>query len=235
MTDPEPTARDQRFADVAARVTSLRRRLEDAGGSSVRVVAVTKGFGVEEIEAAVAAGVDDIGENYAQEYRAKREALATDGSPTGGAGIATWHFIGQLQRNKVRLLSGLVDVWQTLDRPALAREIAKCDPGATVFVQVNVSGEQAKGGCEPDDLVSLTALGRDLGLRVDGVMAVGPTGPPSSAFEPFRRLVDQADELGLAQRSLGMSADLEVAVSAGATMVRVGRDLFGSRPSAQDQ
>jgi uncharacterized pyridoxal phosphate-containing UPF0001 family protein len=130
MTDPEPTARDQRFADVAARVTSLRRRLEDAGGSSVRVVAVTKGFGVEEIEAAVAAGVDDIGENYAQEYRAKREALATDGSPTGGAGIATWHFIGQLQRNKVRLLSGLVDVWQTLDRPALAREIARLNSDA---------------------------------------------------------------------------------------------------------
>lgn len=210
----------------------VRHRLDEAGGVAVRLVAVTKGFGVQEIEAAVAAGVADIGENYAQEFVAKSDRLA--GSSTSGRRSAPdvrWHFVGQVQRNKVRVLAGLVDVWQTVDRLSVAREIAQRDPGATVFLQVNVSGESRKGGCPPDELAALTRESRDLGLQVDGVMAVGPTGPPAYALEPFRRLVAQADDLGLAERSLGMSADLEVAVAAGTTMVRVGRDLFGARPS----
>lgn len=233
MTDSEsdaPDERSRRLSEVAEGVAAVRRRLAAAGGADVRLVAVTKGWGALEIEAAVAAGVVDIGENYAQEFVAKRQALTAGSWATGDQVGVTWHFIGQLQRNKVRRLAEFVDVWQTVDRASVAREIARRHPGATVFIQVNVSGEERKGGCQPDELPSLTAMSRDLGLRVDGVMAVGPTGPPGSALEPFRRLVAQADELGLPERSLGMSADLEVAVTAGTTMVRVGRDIFGARP-----
>lgn len=219
-------ARAARFAEVAANVAAVRRRLAAAGGDHVRLVAVTKGFGPLEVAAARAAGVADLGENYAQELIAKHEAARAepDGPPP------RWHFIGRLQRNKVRALAGLVDVWQSVDRPELAREIAKRAPGATVFVQVNVSGEPQKGGCPFDELEPLVEGARDLGLHVEGVMAVGPTGPPEAAREPFRRLVARADELDLPERSLGMSADLEVAVEAGSTMVRIGRDLFGPRP-----
>jgi pyridoxal phosphate enzyme (YggS family) len=219
-----------RFAEVAANAESVRRRLVAAGGHDVAILAVTKGFGPVEVAAARAAGLGAVGENYAQELVAKHAAAAR--AEPGGPLV--WHFIGQLQRNKVRTLAGLVDVWQTVDRAELAAEIAKRVPGASVLVQVNVSGEAQKGGCTWDELEPLVRRARDLGLHVDGVMAIGPTGPPERARGPFTRLVERADELGLRERSIGMSADLEVAVEAGSTMVRVGRDLFGPRPRPRD-
>lgn len=228
-TPPDPSEAD-RVAAIAERATALRRRLAAAGGDHVEIVAVTKGFGPLEVRGAARAGLTAIGENYAQELVAKYEAVRPDESEAADGPSIEWHFIGRLQRNKVKRLAGLVDVWQSVDRAVLVDEIAKRAPGATVFVQVDVSGEPAKGGCPPDHLADLVQRGRDLGLRVDGVMAIGPTGPPEAAADPFRRLVDQADELGLARRSIGMSTDLEVAVAAGSTMVRVGRDLFGPRP-----
>src|SRR5690242_17625514 len=127
--------------DATAVADSLRRvrdRITAAGGDArVSVLAVTKGFGAEAIEAALAAGCTAIGENYAQELLAKREAAAR----------AEVHFIGQLQTNKVRQIVGLVDVYETVDREHLVREIAKRDPGARVLVQVDTTGEPGKGGC----------------------------------------------------------------------------------------
>jgi uncharacterized pyridoxal phosphate-containing UPF0001 family protein len=110
------------------------------------------------------------------------------------------------------------------------REIAKRAPGAAVLVQVNLSGETQKGGCDRSAVPELVAEARAAGLDVRGLMGVGPAGEPEAARAGFRWLVDRAAELDLPERSIGMSADLEVAVQEGATMIRVGRDLFGPRP-----
>jgi PLP dependent protein len=212
-------------AVVAARVTEVRRRIEAAaGGRGVTLVAVTKGFGADAVEAALAAGLPDVGENYAQELVAKADEL---GERAAGA---RWHMIGRLQRNKVRLLADRVALWQTVDRVDLAAEIARRAPGAEVLVQLNLSGEEHKGGCPIDEAVDVVAACDDLDVAVVGLMGVGPAGPPEAARPGFRRLVELADELGLPVRSIGMSADLDVAVEEGSTMVRVGTAVFGPRP-----
>jgi len=221
---------------VAERVARVRARIRAAGGTddAVRLVAVTKGFGVDAPAAALAAGVADLGENYAQEFEAKVGEIGTALAALGPAGAAApaprWHFIGRLQRNKVRLIASAVSLWQSVDNERLAAEIAKRAPGAAVLVQLNLSGEAQKGGCEPAVAPDLVAACTALGLDVQGLMGVGPAGPPEAARPGFRRLVALADELSLPERSLGMSADLEVAVEEGATIVRVGTDLFGQRP-----
>ncbi len=210
--------------DVVVRLAEVQRRITEAGGGGVTVVAVTKGFGADAIEAASSAGLHDVGENYAQELLGK---LAVAGAERVRP---TVHFIGRLQTNKVRLLAPVVDVWQTVDRAALGVEIARRSPAARVLVQVNASGEPHKGGCEPAATGELVAKLRDLGLVVEGLMTVGPAGDPERARPGFRRLRQLADELALAGCSMGMTDDLEVAVEEGSTMVRVGSALFGVRP-----
>ena len=140
------------------------------------------------------------------------------------------HFIGRLQSNKVRLLAADVDVFETVDRPSLVREIARRAPGATVLVQVNATGEAGKGGCDPTTVAGLVEACTDAGLLVDGLMTVGPTsGGPDAARPAFRTVRVLVDELGLRTCSMGMTADLEVAVEEGSTRVRVGTALFGPR------
>lgn len=210
-------------ADVARRVEAVRARIRSAGGdpSDVRLVAVTKGFGPEVVEAVVAAGVIDTAESYAQELVAKAAVVSG----------ARWHFVGRLQTNKVRLVAPLVHLWQSIDRPELALELRRRAPRAQVLVQVNVCGEQGKGGCDPGETPVLVDHLRQSGFDVTGLMAVGGSaGSPERARPGFRRLNELADRLGLAERSMGMSDDLEVAVEEGSTMVRVGRALFGPRP-----
>ena len=211
--------------DVGERLAVVHERIAAAGArpDDVRVVAVTKGQGADAVAAALAAGLRDVGENYAQELVAKREAA---GAAAAGC---RWHFLGHVQRNKVRLVAPAVALWQAVDRVAAGREIAKRAPGAAVLVQLDVSGEAQKHGCPPDDAAALVEDLVALGLDVRGLMGVGPAGPPEDARPGFRRLVAAAERLGLPERSIGMSDDLEVAVSEGATMVRVGRALFGPR------
>jgi uncharacterized pyridoxal phosphate-containing UPF0001 family protein len=138
--------------------------------------------------------------------------------------------IGRLQTNKVRALAGVVALWQSVDRVELGREIARRSPGAAVLVQVDVTGAAGRGGCPEDEVAPLVEALDALGLEVRGLMAVGPGGPPEEARPGFRRVARLADRLGLPERSIGMSGDLEVAVEEGATMVRVGTALFGGRP-----
>jgi uncharacterized pyridoxal phosphate-containing UPF0001 family protein len=141
------------------------------------------------------------------------------------------HFIGRLQSNKVRQLAGVVDVWETIDRPALVTELARRAPGATILVQVNTTGEPGKGGCPPDDVAALVEAARAAGLVVDGLMTVGPTVGGAEAARPgFRTTRRLLDRLGLATCSMGMSDDLEAAIEEGATRVRLGTALFGPRP-----
>jgi pyridoxal phosphate enzyme (YggS family) len=224
------SASELSVASVSERLAHVRRRIAAAGGDPdhVRILAVTKGFDVDAVRVASAAGLVAVGENYAQELVAKAIELRDDQSPP--VPPVEWHFIGRLQSNKVRQLAPHVRCWQSIDRSSLLDEVAKRAPGATVFIQINLSGEPTKGGAAVEDVSALVHHGRDLGLDVGGLMGVGPAGPAESARPGFRALVALADDLGLAERSIGMSADLEVAVHEGATMVRVGRDLFGPRP-----
>jgi pyridoxal phosphate enzyme (YggS family) len=212
---------------VAPRVEALRRRIDAAsGGRPVEIVAVTKGFGSDAVRAAVGSGLTRVGENYAQELIAKASDLAD--SPSSAR--PEWHFLGRLQRNKVRQLAPIVDVWQSVDRAELVDEIAKRSPGAVIFIQANLSGEEQKGGANLAEIPSLVARAVDSGLVVTGLMGVGPAGDPELARPGFRALVTLADRLSLPERSIGMSADLEVAIEEGATLVRVGHALFGDRP-----
>jgi PLP dependent protein len=210
-------------ADVAARLHVVRERISAAGGTEVRVLAVTKTFSLAEVNAAVAAGCDGIGENYAQEVRAKLAGVERAYSV---------HFIGQLQSNKIRMLAGLVDVFETVDRPSVIDELAKRVPGAHVLVQIAPDvATDVKGGCVIADAPAIVDLARSRGLVVDGVMTVGPTsGGPEAARPGFRAVRALADRLGLATVSMGMTDDLEVAVQEGSTQVRVGSALFGERP-----
>jgi pyridoxal phosphate enzyme (YggS family) len=194
-----------------------------AGGRNVRLVAVTKGFGADAIAAVRAAGVDDIGESYAQELLARRDVL--DG--------ARVHFIGRVQTNKVRSVAALVDLWQSVDREQAAVEIARRAPGAEVLVQVNVSGEETKAGCSPAETPLFVARCQELGLEVRGLMTIAARQSASrsaaDAASGFARLRTLVDRLGLPECSMGMSDDFEAAVGEGATLIRVGAAIFGPR------
>jgi PLP dependent protein len=219
-------------AEVAANIERVRQRIADAGGDpdAVALVGVTKGHPVDAVRAALAAGLRDLGENYAQELVAKADELGADS--TGAGPSARWHFVGRLQRNKVRLVAPYVTLWQSVDRLSLAAEIAHRAAGASVLVQVNITDEPQKGGCRPEFAPGVVEGCRDLGLEVRGLMAVGPEGDPVAARRAFAALAHLADEVGVSERSMGMSGDLEAAVAEGSTMVRVGTAVFGSRPGA---
>ena len=208
--------------DVADRLAAVRERVADAAGragrpaSAVRLVVVTKGVPSPVVQAVLDAGATELGESRAQELLAKAPALR--GSPT-------WHFIGRLQRNKVAALAPRVDLWQSVDRLELGRAIAGRAPGAAVLAEVNVADDPAKAGVAPDEAPALVDGLRSAGLAVDGLMTVPAAGrDPRPAFAALAAL---AGRLGLAEVSMGMSDDFEVAVEEGATIVRVGRAIFG--------
>lgn len=211
------------------RLESVRTRIARASGdpSAVRIVAVTKGFTHEAVAAALAAGLADIGENYADELVAKAAALEAAG---GGGPSPVWHFLGAVQRNKVGRLAPLVTWWQGLSRIEEGRAIARRRPGSNVLVEVDVAGLPGRGGCPPEEVDRLVGSLRDEDLEVAGLMAVGPPGPPEASRPGFALVSHLADSLDLPVRSFGMSDDLEVALAEGSTMVRVGRALFGERP-----
>ena len=209
--------------DVVANLEWVRDRIAGAGGDPdrVKVLAVTKGHGLDAVRAALAAGLVDIGEDRAHELLAKADEL-DDGS-------VRWHFVGQLQRNKVRQIAHLVHLWQSVDRLRLGEEISKRSPGASVLVEMNLTDDPNRGGAAPGLVPGLVDGLRDLALQVEGLMAVGPMGPDDAVRAAFRTVRALADELQLPERSMGMSDDLELAVEEGSTMVRVGTALFGPR------
>jgi len=215
-------------AGVAARLAAVTQRIERAGGDpeKVKILAVTKGFGPDAVLAARAVGLAQVGENYAQELEAKRATLDELGR---GSGVR-WHFLGAIQTNKIHGLAPLVDCWQSVSRTVEGERIARARPGATVMIQVAFASDAGRPGCEPDAVGALAGTLGGLGLEVIGLMAVAPR-PPDEARAAFATVVRLADELGLPERSIGMTEDLELAVAAGSTMVRVGRALFGDRPA----
>jgi pyridoxal phosphate enzyme (YggS family) len=224
---------------VAAALQRVRERIgaaaERAGRDpgDVTLVAVSKAHPVSLIREAIAAGQGDFGENRVQEAVAKYKELGTK---------VRWHFIGRLQRNKVRHLVGWVDLIHSLDRPELAAEIGNrmAASGATqeVLAEVNVARDRGRGGVMPEDLAPLLeSVASVPGIRVTGLMAMAPVvGSPEDARPYFRQVARLRDEaamefpkLGIHHLSMGMSQDYEVAIEEGATLVRVGEAIFGHR------
>ena len=210
------------MTSIAQRLAKVRAGLPPG----VTLVAVSKTQPAEAIREAHAAGQRDFGENYAQEWREKADALAD-------LADLRWHFIGSLQTNKVKLLAGRVHAIHTVDRAELAREISKRfqQKGATarVFLEVNVGGEASKAGCPPDQALALAEAVRALpALELMGLMAIPP--PDQDPRPHFRLLRALRDRLGLRELSMGMSADWPIAVEEGATVIRVGTAIFGERP-----
>jgi PLP dependent protein len=210
---------------VAENLRQIRAEIERAGRDpdDVTIVAVTKGFGVDVCRDAVSAGMTILGENRVQ------EALAKMAEVEG----ATWHLIGHLQTNKVKVAANHFALIQTLDSMHLAEALARHNPDQQVLVEVNVAREPQKSGVAPEHAVELVAGASRL-LDVKGLMAMGPSqGDPTPTFEELRKVRDLAQErLGRALPilSMGMSGDYELALRAGSTMLRLGTALFGPRP-----
>ena len=207
---------------LVERVASVRARIREHSPhpERVRLIGVTKGFGPDAAVALHGAGVVDLGENYAQELESKA-AAAPD---------ATWHFLGPVQRNKLRLLVDIVDWWHAVDRVEVGEGIAGRRHGAHVLVQVNVSESENRPGVSWDDAPALVDALRRLDLDVCGLMAVASPDGPAVARAQFDRLARIGRDLGLSELSIGMSGDLDEALRAGSTMVRVGTALLGARP-----
>lgn len=230
MNSPATSPAASRLADVRRRIADAAERAGRPPGA-VTLVAVGKTVDVEGVQAMRDAGHADFGESRAQELRAKCQAL--------GPG-ARWHFVGRLQRNKVRDVVGVATLIHSLDRWELAEPIADRATGQgrvqRVLLQVNQGADPAKAGCAPDDAGELLSRLRALpGIACEGLMTVPPLdADPRPVFRGLRRLRDQLRERfpEVQHLSMGMSGDFETAVEEGATIVRVGSALFGARPPA---
>jgi PLP dependent protein len=232
------TTRAQAIGDGLARVGARIADAEQAAGrapGSVKLLAVSKKMPPDDVRAALAAGQRAFGENYAQELRDKRAALATDPAPP------EWHYIGPLQSNKIKYVAGQVALIHTVDSAALLEAIAARGLPQACLVQVNVAGEAQKRGVAPADLPALldrfSALPQ---VTCAGLMLIPPlTENPEGARAHFAALRALREEeaarvrphVDLRELSMGMSTDLEVAVAEGATIVRVGTAIFGARPA----
>ncbi|MEQ8515224.1 MAG: YggS family pyridoxal phosphate-dependent enzyme, partial [Chromatocurvus sp.] len=219
------------IANVRKRVSiaaeKVQRRADD-----ITLMAVSKTRSADEVRAAVAAGIRDLGENYLQEAL---EKIATTGDVD-----ARWHFIGPIQSNKTRAIAEHFDWVHSVDREKIARRLNDQRPDKLppmeICLQVNVSGEESKSGVAPDDLAALaSAILQMPRLHLRGLMAIpAPTDDVAAQRAAFARVTTLFSELqGIAPQmdtlSMGMSADLDSAIAENATMVRVGTDIFGPR------
>lgn len=214
----------------------VSRAAESAGRdpSNITIVAITKTHPPETVDEAVREGLVDVGENKVQEFLAKADRVTEK---------CRWHFVGHLQRNKVKKVVGRVQLIHSVDSPRLAREIARAGEAAGVesdaLIQVNTSGEESKFGVSPDDALKLCEEAASLeGIKIKGLMTMAPWVDDSSiisaAFSALRRLAERIESEGIEgismkELSMGMTDDFEVAVKEGSTILRLGRVLFGPR------
>jgi pyridoxal phosphate enzyme (YggS family) len=227
---------------LAERLGSIRERVRQAAERAGRdpggvgLLAVTKGQQVVAVQAALSLGLRDIGESRVQEAQAKKAALV--------AAEVRWHMVGHLQRNKAQAAAALFDTVHSLDGGALAASLARHRaPGATrlrVFIEVELTGIAGRTGVVPAVAPALLDEVRALDeLDVVGLMTVAPPGTPLAAQDCFARLRALRDDLRdshgieLAELSMGMSDDFETAIAEGSTLIRLGRALFGDRPTPQ--
>ena len=230
---------------IAENLVEVRERISRAiqksgrEPDSARLITVSKQISVDRIEEARAAGAVVFGENKIQEAIPKIEQMGAEG--------IFWHFIGHLQKNKIKFLDERFDLIHSVDSFELAEKIAKHYHSENrvqrILLQVNVSGEAAKFGMEPKELEKKMAEFFQLqGIQVEGLMTIPPfdSDPENSRrhFSRLRELREQYEKqngLPLNELSMGMSNDFEVAVEEGATLVRVGTAIFGTRPKLDDK
>ena len=218
---------DEIRSGIAALETRIAAACIRAGRAraDVRLVAVSKTFPAADVDHAIAAGMTDIGENKVQEVRDKKPLVAES---------ARWHLIGHLQSNKAKDAVRLFDVIQAVDSAELAEKIARAADSAgkqqDVLLQVNIGRELQKSGAEPDSVPELARRITEFpSLHLTGLMAIPPAGEAEEMRPYFRELRAMRDDLGLTELSMGMTDDFEVAIEEGATIIRVGRAIFGSR------
>ena len=224
---------------IAETLSAVRAEIDQAAlsvgrdPSDVTLIAVSKAFPAEAITRALTAGQSDFGENRVQELVRKFETLGTE---------PVWHYVGRLQRNKVRQVLRTGATIHSVDRLELASEInARADRPVRILLEVNVTGEPQKGGVEPEDLPRLVEAALEMpNLEVVGLMTMArKTGDPELARPYFAELARLRDVLVegyspmIRHLSMGMSQDYRVAVEEGATMVRVGEAIFGPRTPPQ--
>ena len=225
---------------TAENIKTVQSRIEAAtkragrDSPSVKLVAVTKTVDVERIREAAAAGAVIFGENRVQEAKEKIEKLGN---------IASWHLIGRLQANKAKYAVKLFDLIHSVDNLALARELdsqaAKAGKIQNVLIEVNISGEAAKAGVAPGEVMALIRSAAALrNITIHGMMTVPPySDNPEDSRRHFIRLRELSERVekelipnvSMRELSIGMSGDFEVAVEEGSTMVRVGTAIFGGR------
>ena len=233
MTQPDAaTAIAARVANIRGRIAATCRQARRSP-DSVTLVAVSKTFDAATVSLGVAAGLTDLGENRVQEAQAK--------VPQVGGG--RWHLVGRLQRNKARVATQLFSLIHSVDSVRLARRLETVRDGrpCDVLIQVNLTSAQTQGGIEPAGLLQLAyVLDRETDLTLRGLMTIGPMGTDAAASRAcFRRLRELRDSLQIslpnqpiAELSMGMTDDLDAALMEGATIVRIGRAIFGMRSPA---
>jgi len=221
--------------DIADRLGAVRERISAAtrrsgrAPESVKLVLASKTQSPDAIRAAYAAGVRDFGENYVQEAQTKRD-------DTADLPDVRWHMIGHLQRNKAPIARNIFNLIHSLDNAALATALARAQPGlpACVLIEVNIAGEPSKNGVAPAEVERLIETARAL-VDIRGLMTIPPAGgedvvrPYFASLRELRDRLARASGLALAELSMGMTEDFEKAIDEGATIVRVGRAVFGDR------
>jgi pyridoxal phosphate enzyme (YggS family) len=223
--------------EIRERLTIVQARVGAAAykagrdASSIRLVLASKTQPSASIRAAANAGARDFGENYVQEAIAKRTELSD-------LSDIRWHLIGHLQTNKVKVAASAFALIHSVDSVRLAAALARAQPSPRVhaLIEVNLGGEASKTGVAPDGVAAILDAARDK-LEIDGLMTIPPPAASAEAARPyFARLRELRDRLAtqsgyaLSELSMGMTDDFEVAVEEGATIVRIGRAVFGERP-----
>lgn len=221
---------------IQDRIAEVRARIAKAAASAgrdpdrVRLIAVSKTWPADAVRAAADAGVTDFGENKAQELAHKLKLVGD---------LGKWHFVGALQKNKVRLVVGRVELVHSVDRieiaEAISRRAERLGVRQPVLVQVNVARESVKHGIDPHEAVAFAErVAGFRGVRLCGLMTMPPFGPDPEGSRPwFQQLAGLGatlnERVGASELSMGMTRDFEVAIQEGATMVRIGEAVFGER------
>ncbi len=217
------------YADLEGRLEQVRAEIRRAGGTdAVRIVAVTKTHPVAAVRAGVSAGLVEFAENYADELVPKAEQVLDQGLDV------RWHYIGAIQRRRLRHICRYVSVIETVSREVELESLSDLGYEGELLVQVAPSGHPTgRNGADAEQVSVLVARGWELGLNVVGLMGMALPGSLQSAADYFAQVRRLGEDLHLREYSMGMSGDYQVGVAQGATMVRLGSALFGVRSDAR--